>query len=162
MPSELMISPKALNQLVQIGAVNGNTLPRRCCHREFRGDIWQCPQPALVICGACGKGTCLDAYHAYSRFCTVSDPKLWCEKVGSKFYYRCEHCLDFLCVVCLGIADDYPCEPSQLENYPFRCPKCQGIVRVVRQDGVDHAGVVAALSECPSRMLQLNAGTSSS
>ena len=60
MPINTMMTPKALNQLVQLGAVSSNTLAR-CCHREFRGEVWQCSQPAMVICGACGSGTCLDA-----------------------------------------------------------------------------------------------------
>jgi hypothetical protein len=155
MPENMLMTPSALNQLVLLGAVRPETLTRRCCHRELRGDVWQCPRPAMVICGACGNGTCLDAYHAYGWFCTLRDAQSLFDRAGSKFFYRCESCHDFLCVNCLGIADDYPCEPSQLENYRFRCTTCGGLVRIIRTDGVDHVGVVEVLADWPSRMLQV-------
>jgi hypothetical protein len=109
----------------------------------------------MVICGACGHGTCLDASHAYGRFCTLRDAASPYDRAGSRFFYRCESCQDFLCVVCLGIAEDYPCEPSQLENHRFSCPSCGNAVRIVRTDDVDQVGVVEVLADCPSRMLRM-------
>jgi hypothetical protein len=152
----MMMTPSSVQQFVTLGLVTPESLSR-CCHREFRGDVWRCPHPEAVICGGCGNGRCLEPYHVYSRFCTVRDSTMF-EATGSKFFYRCESCCDFLCVYCLGIADDYPCPPSELESYPFRCPRCGGAAEVHRVDGVDYKGVVEVLASCPSRMLRFSGG----
>src|SRR5262249_26214398 len=81
----MMATPNALGRMLQLGVVDPGCLTRQCCHREFRGEIWECPQPALVICGACGEGSCLDPFHAYSRFCTARGAVSFLEKSGSKF-----------------------------------------------------------------------------
>ena len=109
----------------------------------------------MVVCGACGNGRCLDAYHVYTGFCTLRDSSPF-DAAGSKFFYRCESCCDFLCVDCLGIANDYPCAPGELEGYPFRCPNCGGLVKIIRADGVDYKGIAELLASCPSRMLRLS------
>src|SRR5262249_37730431 len=87
-PRGLMRTPKALEGLMQAGACAPASLGRRCCHREDRGVVWQCPRPATVVCGGCGNGTCAEPYHAYGRFCTLRGGSIF-ETTGSKFFYRC-------------------------------------------------------------------------
>src|SRR6186997_1191557 len=99
------MSPKVLTQMMQMGIVQ--SFSSQCNHREglLPELAVRCPQPGVVICGGCGRASCTDPRHVYLRFMTTRGVFSYLE-TGTKFYYRCERCWNFLCIYCLGIEDD--------------------------------------------------------
>ena len=144
---EPMMSPQALKQMLALE--RSAESPHNAGTARF---LARGRQPVLRggsrLCGRCGLATCTEPYHVYSKFITTRDGSPFATK-GSKFYYRCEKCCDFLCTRCLGIEDDYPCAPSQLERYIFHCPRCQGDVKIDRIDGVDMTGASEQMIQHP-------------
>jgi hypothetical protein len=129
---------------------------RSCSHLESMGiGVTECERPAVIICGGCGLGTCLEGYHAYCRFGTVRGGSPH-ECSGSKFYYYCRACDSFLCTTCLGLRDDYPCPPEHLERHVFHCTRCGGELHATRLDHADMDDLVEVLADLPSSMLRLS------
>lgn len=147
-----MMSPHALKMMLKTGITQGTL--QQCCHREgFSPEkMVQCHEQGLIVCGGCGIATCTNPFHAFARFITIRDGSPF-DDTGSKFYYRCEACSNFLCTRCLGIEEDYPCPPNQLERHIFLCPRCRGDVKIYRINHVDMQVVVEQMVQHPSGML---------
>lgn len=150
------MSPQAARQAIDLGIVDAQHFSR-CCHSDGIGigPPLTCTEPALIVCGGCQRGTCAEPYHAYLQFVTTRDGGPY-DRSGAKFFYHCEQCVDFLCVRCLGIQDDYPCAPSQLEEHLFECPQCHAKVTISKVEDVDMTGAICELVKFPSARIRLD------
>jgi hypothetical protein len=153
--AEASVTPRTFQFLLD-RAPGGTPHHRPCSHLESTGiDVSECERQAVIICGGCGHGTCLDAFHAYCRFGTLRDGVPH-ERSGAKFHYYCRSCHSFLCTTCLGLRDEYPCPPEQLERHVFRCTRCGAELNASRLDHADMDDFVDALADLPSSMLRLS------
>jgi hypothetical protein len=137
---QIGISPQAAAQMMNMGILTSSV---QCAYKEMNFATMQpkqCPSVASVVCVACNMGTCEESYHIYGSFCTLLPPGDMFSS-GTKLFYWCGSCHGPVCVRCLQIEDDYPCNPEQVLSYRFHCPACGGQIQIVPILNVDMEGV---------------------
>ena len=139
-PESAALTAGVFARLLNIGAVSANV---PCPHRELDPttmEVTMCDAPSVMICVACMKGSCAEAFHVYARFCTALQGADMFQS-GTKLFFWCPTCSAPLCARCLGVEDDYPCPPEDVLSYRFSCLVCRRYVHVVPKLDADYGSV---------------------
>jgi TIR domain len=142
---EIGLPPKILVQMTNAGIIAPT---QQCARREFDPRLpsgRQCPEPAIVLCASCGRGTCSDPAHIAGRFTTIlgTEENPWV--VQQRLFYWCASCQAPSCTLCLKLIDGYPVPLDQVLDHRFFCPACHEILQVVTHAGDDMRAAAVAV-----------------